>query len=232
MGSRRGIVPSVDLGLGLELTHVGSPYYWSTFPGVRHWSAELSVADDAVSDSPRIVIGTADFVCVDTIECDDFFVDIDSFSADLGQMADVVRRKVLESEELIVGDNIRVLFVVDVALDPHWRGRGLGPAVVKMVARALGLVDVLALIPAALRTVRGDDGIWRSTYDRPRPGSAAQTKVRKAWKAAGFVPGGRSVYLLRLDDGSLRQEAAAARQLLQRLRFTRADRDWWKQLTG
>jgi GNAT superfamily N-acetyltransferase len=219
-----------DLDLRFVLHHHGEPYLWENFSGVRHWSAELVVVDSDSRDGPRAVIGTAEFVCVDTGECDDFFMDLDSFSGDLGQMADVVKRKVIEQDGYSLSD-IRVLFVVDTALDPHWRGRGFGPGIIKITARAIANIDAIALIPAALRTEHLD-GVWVTSYDRPRPGSAAQTKVRKAWKDAGFTRRDGQTYLLELDYQWCVTQAAAARKQLGSYRFTKHDRNWWSAVTG
>lgn len=192
------------------------------------WAAELRIYDADQVQTDSVVVGTASMVCVDALECDDFVVDVDWLGADLGEMADVVRRTLMEDENgILVRSNVRVLFVTDVAVDPHWRGRQIGPAVPKIAARTIGCIDAIYLIPSALQTSRDEDGTWTTSYDSPRPGRTAQEKVRKAWKDAGFSRRLGKVYQLLLDDELAREEAQAAHHLLTAVEFAEADRLWW-----
>jgi GNAT superfamily N-acetyltransferase len=218
----------IDFEIKFRLSHAATPAFWENSEGIYRWLAELRVSNSESPESHSVVIGAASIVCVDTIDCDDFVVDLDWLDADLGKMADVVRRTLIEDGGgHIVCSNVRVLFIEDVALDPHWRGRGLGPAMTKIAARTIGGVDALYLIPCALQTLRDEHGVWATSYDLPRPGKTAQTKVRKAWKDAGFSRRLGTVYQLMLGDDRAIEEAQIARRHLAALTFTQADRAWW-----
>ena len=221
----------VDLGIEFHLSHVATPYFYENSAGIYSWHAELRVSDTASRSSGSVVIGTARMMCADTVDCDDFVVDMDWLGADLGEMADVVRQSLMEDGDgTLVRPNVRALFVTDVVLDPHWRGRGLGPAMVKIAARTLGAVDAVYLIPSALRSSRDDHGVWTTSYDAPRPGNAAQTKVRKAWKNAGFRRRLGTVYELLLGDDEAMAEAQLARRHLSAITFTQEDIEWWQRV--
>jgi GNAT superfamily N-acetyltransferase len=216
-----------DLALGYRLTHYARTFDWENAPGVNQWSVELVVRDGAPGARREIIIGVADFVCADTVECDDFVVDLDSMGRELGEMAHVVLTTVMTDGGIFTLSNIRVLFATFVILDPHWRGRGFGPALVKMTARALGGVDLISLMPSALATSRNDAGYWEWDTDKPRPGRTAQAKVRAAWKAAGFTRRVGQVYILDLDDERSTNEAQLARAQLSAYAFSPADKEWW-----
>lgn len=74
------------LSFDFHLRHHALSAEWGSAPGIYTWVAELVVRDSAAADGPRVVVGTAYFVCVDTVECDDFVVDLD-WSPELGEMA-------------------------------------------------------------------------------------------------------------------------------------------------
>jgi hypothetical protein len=230
-----GLNPN-DLGIEFELLHSSTPYDWDAYEGIYHWRAQLTIKDRDAPAAGSRVIATAHMVSADSRECDDFCVDLDCLDADLGRMAHVADRTLLQNlpdeEDIPVGEAKcyanRVLFVTDVALDPFWRGRGLGPATVKIAARAIGGVDGIFLIAFALAAERDGDGVWITCYDSPRPGRAAQAKVRKAWTDAGFVRRMWRVYSLPLEDWG-REQAHDARQRLMSLSFGPDETAWWTQ---
>ncbi|MGB8020534.1 MAG: hypothetical protein WCF04_04855 [Candidatus Nanopelagicales bacterium] len=111
-----------------------------------------------------------------------------------------------------------VLHVYDLVVDPFWRGGGLGPAFVALIANRNA--EAATVEPAPVRTVRSGGGLDARYYRGAS--SEARSKVGKAWERAGFLPifidpewapsfAGRNSYWVRLEDAG---RVADARRLL------------------
>jgi GNAT superfamily N-acetyltransferase len=217
----------VELTVAFSIRHSASPCFWSKNTGLYWWLAELSVQDSDDPEASPVVIGTAQMLSLDIRECEDFVADADYISGDLGVLASAAKRAVTEDYH---GTRSylteRILLIEDVVLDPHWRGRQLGPSMVKVAARAIGGIGAIFLTPSPLPIARDTDGVWRSSYEGNRP-VRAQAKVRKAWKDANFTRRSGTVYWLPLWDEAGVSEADRARGRISAIQFGRNDELWW-----
>lgn len=153
---------------------------------------------------------------IDINECEDLVGDADYLTQDLGRLAHVAERTLARDYNNGLVDSVnRIILVEMVRIDPHWRGRKLGPALVKVAAHIIGGAGALYLTPAA-QPESYEDRVTR----------ASEAKVRKAWTNAGFRRRLESTYWLPLLDFGV-AEAAEGRELISTLRFTREDQKWW-----
>lgn len=173
---------AADLSLGLEIRHATSPGYMDDNI-VECWVAIAS----AECGSDTVQIGSAVIYRMENGRTFEPSFELDNISYDLGVIAEAVylHDNPLTDDEIWPGANYTLLVADRVALDPAWRGRGLGPALVIWAAELLR-GDGIFLKPVPVRTARTPSGEIYLDYDRPRGGSDAKTKVIRAWRRAGF----------------------------------------------
>lgn len=94
-----------------------------------------------------------------------------------------------------------VLIAHVVSLDPYWRGGGIGPAAVRMMAWEYE-ARMVALEPANFAVKLNTKGEPVPDFDGPRGGSHIQAKVRRAWRRGGYEPIGRKVWAGWCNDDS------------------------------
>jgi GNAT superfamily N-acetyltransferase len=225
---------AIDLRLRFELTHTAATREWSDEPGIDSWFAELSVYNVNLRyGAPTTVIGRVSMYCVDLSQCHDIYYSLDCMDADLGALGWTVSR--LLAGELPRFDTWcarRVLLVQDVVLDPRWRGRGIGPALVAVSAQAIGDLDGVFLTPAAVPTRRDASGAWHSDYSGKRPPPEATAKVIRAWRRAGFRSCGDGVYFWDTSDDVGQDRARKAQALISRVELSKDDIAWWRRRTA
>lgn len=216
-GAHSRFLPSIDLTLE-HCTASGDE-----FPDVCRWSAilELDYDDRTARELPAAIIATSRLVVLNTLDAELF--DLAEISSDMSELATAID----ESDALSdFGNDLQIALVEDVAVDPWWRGGGLGPALALTAARRLG-ADAVFLAPHALPT-RLVDGVCCSDYELPRAGPAAQRKVEAAYRSAGFqnlAP--HAMWLNGTDDPFVFRRAAERMARAEKPARTPAARSWY-----
>lgn len=177
----------------VTLTHDAGTYRFTHHPGEEFWYIELTLdySTDIPGPQPApALIARAKLLRVRCLHIEEIHVDLDQISADMGTTGfavEVSSRGKLADYSMHVGAHSTFLVAIDVVVDPFWRGRRLGPA---LVAVASGLLDadITVLTPFGLKSRLDANGEVYNDYYLPRPGPEAQAKVKKAWRTAGFRP--------------------------------------------
>lgn len=215
--------------LSVVAQHRGTTYSWSEEPGIEHWTVELLLSGKmpGSQEDRSVIIAAAEIWRIDNNLCLDQVFELDCISNDLAVVGDAIdsSKATMSALSLAEGMNSSYAIADLVLVDKHWRGRRIGPALVFFAADLLK-VDAVFLQPVALTTFLTPDGRVDTDYWAPRPGAAAQNKVRKAWRRAGFR---------KLADGvvwtiATADRGAAARAMLERLEEeagTASGRAWW-----
>ena len=188
--------------------------------GLTWWAVTL-VVRDAKSSNPEttaLVVLRASLCIVDSATCEDPVVDLENISNDLGRLAAAY-------DEDLDGDGTggwasfdgRVLFVEDLEVEPHWRGRHLATATILVAAAILGDAIRIVVEPAALS--------WR-----PDGGEAGSG----GWQQLGFTALAGSddhsgVYSVATGVGCFTAQLVVAQEALNHLRFTAEDVEWWRE---
>ena len=177
------------LGTGtavVDLESAVDPTDWNNRPGIEGWTAWLSLRYDGDPTRSAATIARAYLYRVYLGASWDFVFDLDNMTYDLGYIAGAIR----EAEDRLIDHSIAehmnttILIATDVVVDKVWRGHGLGPALVFHAADALRAEAVFGT-PVALPTRLDRGGECVTDYELPRP-RAAQPKVERAWRKAGF----------------------------------------------
>ena len=175
--------------LSVVAQHRGTTYSWSEEPGIEHWTVELLLSGKmpGSQEDRSVIIAAAEIWRIDNNLCLDQVFELDCISNDLAAVGDAIdsSKATMSALSLAEGMNSSYAIADLVLVDKHWRGRRIGPALVFFAADLLK-VDAVFLQPVALTTFLTPDGRVDTDYSVPRPGAAAQNKVRKAWRRAGF----------------------------------------------
>lgn len=179
-----------DLGVQIAVQHRTRPFLWDEYAGIEWWRATLELSFDGRSlpaGTGSVAIATAWLVRVDTNLCRDLPGELDMIAQDLASIGTAIDDSLdkLGDWGIHSGMNSDIVLAQDVVVDKYWRGARLGPALTLVAASALR-ADALFLIPVALPTRVGHDGVCRARYDLPRGGPEADHKVTKAWRRAGL----------------------------------------------
>ena len=177
----------------VNLTHYAGTSRFTHHPGEEFWYIELTLdySTDIPGPQPApALIARAKLLRVRCLHIEEIHVDLDQISADMGTTGfavEVSSRGKLADYSMHVGAHSTFLVAIDVVVDPFWRGRRLGPA---LVAVASGLLDadITVLTPFGLKSRLDANGEVYNDYYLPRPGPDVQAKVKKAWRTAGFRP--------------------------------------------
>ena len=179
--------------VAIKLTHGEGTYRLANHPGDEFWYIELTLdySTDIPGPQPKpALIASATLLRVRCLRIDEIHVDLDCMSADLGTIGFAVEmssRGKLADYSMHVGANSTFLVAIDVVVDPFWRGRRLGPALVAVASDLLN-ADITVLTPFGLKTRLDANGEVFTDYYLPRPGPEVQAKVKKAWHTAGYRP--------------------------------------------
>jgi hypothetical protein len=210
-----------QLQLAVELTHCASVESLVDEPGLMWWSATLTARGREARDpdTTGVAVVTASLLVVDSPACEDPGLDLDNISVELGRLAFAYGED-LNSDgtggwSSFVG---RVLFVEDLTVQPHWRGRRLAPATILVAATALGNALQVVVEPAAVS--------WQPDGGEAEGGG---------WQDFGFTALGGSddfagIYSFATSWCSFpAEEIAVAQEMLSSLQFTAEDIAWWRE---
>lgn len=170
--------PEVDLSFTVRLSTEVSPWSMIEHPGLERWNLELRVEDCGPGADRWAVAAEVNMFRADLRESPDFVYSVCETAFGLEQVAHDIDQCSREHDQ--------VLMVRMAVVDPFWRGRGLGPALVWQAARRLECPFV-ALEPSAFNT-RVVAGRCELTDWEPSPNDMAREKVRQSWRRAGFQP--------------------------------------------
>ncbi len=171
--------------LELAVRHRSESSWWEEYPGIETWEFSAHLTYSLSGDLPSVFVARAAMCRVDCMQCD--FGDLDMISPDLGVIASAIyeRAELMADHGIVEGSAGVLMIAADVVVHRFWRGHRIGPALVLQAADMFAANGVL-LIPAALATRIGDTGECCTAYDLPRKGPAALSKVKTAWRRAGF----------------------------------------------
>lgn len=214
------------------------PSRWELNPGIEFWGCDIALTYDGIKNQPHVPIARGGFTVVAPNRTEDMIADVDYISYDHGVIAGAIlgAEEVLADVNIYQGADSTFLIADDVAVDPFWRGQGIGPALVLHVAYSLRVYAVL-LQPVALRTRTGADGACATDYEAPRPGPAAQKKVEQAWRRVGFRKLGDGVVWLDTlhatneEERNIGVEVAATLAGVEARANDARSKAWWRRRT-
>ncbi|MEI7619809.1 MAG: hypothetical protein WCK14_14435 [Actinomycetota bacterium] len=177
---------SVDI----KLAHGASTSRFIDQSAIEFWHIDLTLDYSTNRSGPQphpALIARCSLVRVKLSRCDDLYLDLDEISQDLADIGTAIEESIdkLINYNIHTGANSSILIAYDVVVDPFWRGRRIGPALLAVASDLLN-VDATFLTPFGLMTRLHADGEVMSDYYLPRPGQEVQAKVKQAWRAAGF----------------------------------------------